>query len=376
MKRIRFFAAALLCMFLANIIPAEASDEVNLPKVVDNADILTDAEETELTGLIDAIVTQHQIDVVLVTENQRQEADVQAEADMLFDSNGYGIGEKKDGVLFLVDMNAGEWAVSTHGDAIALFTDYDLNMLGQNAAQGYFSSGQFGMGFKSYLEELSQKLEEKLNPPAAGQSAAEESAGKNDGNTTGNNQSLYNGLPSSDRQPHVKVKGAEVPKTPADFIIAALVCGVIISLIYVGVMKSGMKTTYKQKNADTYRSKDASVQIHKQDVFLTSSITKVPVKQKSQNPPDNYEPPKSQEPFGRQEPARRQEPPRHQKSPIRQEPPKNSRSRTTVHTDKKGEEHGGASGSFRRDQPKKSNSQTRSNTSQNGEKHGGASGKF
>lgn len=359
MKRIRFFAAVLLCMFLVNIIPVSASDEVNLPKVVDNADILTDAEETELTGLIDGIVTQYQIDVILVTENQRQEASAQAEADMLFDSNGYGVGEKKDGVLFLVDMNAGEWAISTHGDAIALFTDYDLNMLGQNAAQGYFSNGQFGVGFRSYLEELSQKLEEKLNPPVNGQSAGEESADANAGaensgadteNPAGNDQSSNdkstNDKSSNDQSSkkpvHVKTELTEKTKSPADFIIAALVCGLIITLIYMKVMRSGMKTAYKQKNADTYKRKDASTKIRKKDVFLSSSVTKIPIKQDSKSQPDKYE------------------------KSGNQKSTKSSSFWTTDDTEKNGEKHGGASGSFRQD----------IHTSQNGEKHGGASGKF
>ena len=135
MKRIRFFAAALVCLFMVNIMPVTASDEVNLPKVVDNAELLTEEEEAELTGLINTIVTEYETDVVLVTENQRQETDIQAEADMLFDSNGYGIGEEKDGVLFLVDMGAGEWSISTHGNTINLLTD---KFVGRDCGTGVF----------------------------------------------------------------------------------------------------------------------------------------------------------------------------------------------------------------------------------------------
>lgn len=375
MKRIRFFAAALICLFLVNIIPVSASDVVDLPKVIDNAELLTDEEEAELTGLINTIVTQYQIDVVLVTETQRQEADVQAEADMLFDSNGYGIGEKKDGVLFLVDMGAGEWSISTHGDVINLLSDYDMNALGQNAAQSYFSNGQFGAGFKSYLEALTQKFEEKLNPPADSQNAVEGSPDTDAGRQTAGNQPSNSGLPA-DKQSNVQVEEAEAPKTPAAYIVPALILGLIISAVYMVVMRLGMKTAYKQQNADVYRRKDVSAQIRRNDVLLTSDVKKVPVKQQRQEPPGNYNQSRYQEPSERYDERRRKEPPRRQEPPKRQNTSKYSETHTTVHTSRNGEKHGGASGRFTQEKPKQSKADTTVHTSRSGEKHGGGSGKF
>lgn len=332
MKKIRFMAA-LLCLVLVNVIPVSATEEVSLPKVVDNADLLSDAEETELTTLVNDIATVYQIDVVLVTENQRQEADIQAEADMLFDSNGYGIGDKKNGVLFVLDMGNREWAISTHGDAIMLFSDYDLNSLGQTAAQNYFANGQYRDGFVTYVAGIVRICEKKLNSQgneqnagdesteANGTAAAEEDDTEDATDEVEKNQAPNSGIAETD-QTQTGMEPPSEPASPTDYLYPAFLGALIITIIYMVSMKKGMKKARKQQNADVYQSRDASMQIRKSDVFLTTSITKTPVKQKDPDPP------------------RRPDPPRDSDSQ------RYSRTTTTVHTSDNGETHGGASGKF------------------------------
>lgn len=332
MKKIRFIAA-LLCLVLVNVIPVSATEEVSLPKVVDNADLLSDAEETELTTLVNDIATVYQIDVVLVTENQRQEADIQAEADMLFDSNGYGIGDKKNGVLFVLDMGNREWAISTHGDAIMLFSDYDLNSLGQTAAQNYFANGQYRDGFVTYVAGIVRICEKKLNSQGNEQNAGDESTEANgtaaaEADDTEDamdevekNQAPNSGIADTD-QTQTGMEPPSEPASPTDYLYPAFLGALIITIIYMVSMKKGMKKARKQQNADAYQSRDASMQIRKSDVFLTTSITKTPVKQKDPDPP------------------RRPDPPRDSDSQ------RYSRTTTTVHTSDNGETHGGASGKF------------------------------
>lgn len=338
MKKIRYMAA-LLCMFLVNVLPVSATEEASLPRVVDNAEILSDAEESELTSLVNDIATVYQIDVVLITENQRKEADIQAEADMLFDTNGYGIGEKKDGVLFVLDMGNREWAISTHGDTITLFSDYDLNSLGQTAAQNYFANGRYRDGFVSYVAGIVKICEKKMNVQGNGQSAGNESTEENgapaaeangatDGETNGTadaadkdekNQSSNSGTAGTNQdQTEMETSSESSENNGSPGFAGAL----IITIIYMVRMKKGMKKARKQQNADVYQNRDASMQIRKSDVFLTTSITKTPVKQKDSDPP------------------RRPDPPRDSDSH------RHSRTTTTVHTSDNGETHGGASGKF------------------------------
>ena len=133
-------------------------------KVIDDAGILSDYDEAQLSSQIDELIQQYQIDIVLMTENRRQEGTAQAEADLQYVNRGYGIGEGKDGIMFLLDMGSREWAISTNGAAMTMFSDYDLSALGDHAASGYFSSDQYYQGFQSYLKELNKTLERNLNP--------------------------------------------------------------------------------------------------------------------------------------------------------------------------------------------------------------------
>ena len=52
MKRLRLIAAAL-CLLAANVIPVAASEGTDLPKVIDDAEILSDYDETRLSSQID-----------------------------------------------------------------------------------------------------------------------------------------------------------------------------------------------------------------------------------------------------------------------------------------------------------------------------------
>ena len=153
MKRLRLIVAAL-CLLAANVIPVAASEGTDLPKVIDDAGILSDYDEAQLSSQIDELIQQYQIDIVLMTENRRQEGTAQAEADLQYVNRGYGIGEGKDGIMFLLDMGSREWAISTNGAAMTMFSDYDLSALGDHAASGYFSSDQYYQGFQSYLKKI------------------------------------------------------------------------------------------------------------------------------------------------------------------------------------------------------------------------------
>lgn len=307
MKRLRLIAAAL-CLLAANVIPVAASEGTDLPKVIDDAGILSDYDETRLSSQIDEMTQQYQIDIVLMTENRRQEGTAQAEADMQYVNRGYGIGEGKDGILFLLDMGSREWAISTNGAAMTMFSDYDLSALGDHAATGYFSSDQYYQGFQSYLKELDKTLERNLNP-------------QKEENELGNAlaSAIADGQKEAESKEEEKAeeKAEETdakpkePKGPEDYIIPALVCGLILTILYMASLKSGMKTANMQKDAQDYQRGDAATQIRKRDIFLTSSITKKPIEQKQDN----------RQHYG-------------------------SHNRTTLHKDKHGNMHGGASGKF------------------------------
>ena len=135
------------------------------------------------------------------------------------------------------------------------------------------------------------------------------------------NQAPNSGIAETD-QTQTGLEPPSEPASPTDYLYPAFLGALIITIIYMVSMKKGMKKARKQQNADVYQSRDASMQIRKSDVFLTTSITKTPVKQKDPDPP------------------RRPDPPRDSDSQ------RYCRTTTTVHTSDNGETHGGASGKF------------------------------
>ena len=97
----------------------EIPQDRQLPRLVDDADLLTDSEEQELNTELDEISEKQQCDVVVVTKNSLDGKSAQDYADDFFDA----IAENGDGVALLIDMQNREICISTGGIAIRYLTD-------------------------------------------------------------------------------------------------------------------------------------------------------------------------------------------------------------------------------------------------------------
>ncbi len=77
---------------MATSVLAEESSKVSKDYVVDNADLLTQTEENELSEKLQDISDELQFDVVVVTTNSTGSKTATEYADDYFDYNGYGRG--------------------------------------------------------------------------------------------------------------------------------------------------------------------------------------------------------------------------------------------------------------------------------------------
>ena len=91
--------------------------------VIDRADLFTPEQETRLENLIEDFRTKYGMDFVVVTSNENHGSTQQTVADELYDRGGYGLGEKKSGVLYYIDMYERVPYLSTAGDMIDYMTD-------------------------------------------------------------------------------------------------------------------------------------------------------------------------------------------------------------------------------------------------------------
>ena len=107
--------AVLLCLSLS--VPAFAQG--NVPLLVDNADLLTDGEESVLLSNLENISSNQQMDIVIVTVNGLDGETPRDYADDFYDFNCYA----EDGVLLLISMENSDWYISTSGYGITAITE-------------------------------------------------------------------------------------------------------------------------------------------------------------------------------------------------------------------------------------------------------------
>lgn len=112
---------------------ADAADGVQ-QRLFDHAGLLSDQEKADLEKAIAACRKRTGMDVVAVTAFNDKKRSAMEYADDYFDQNGYGIGKKKSGVLFLLYMDGpgesgGECWISTSGTMIRILTDRRIDTI-------------------------------------------------------------------------------------------------------------------------------------------------------------------------------------------------------------------------------------------------------
>ena len=109
-------------------------------RMVDMADLLSDSEEKELQNQLDEISERQKVDVVVVTVDSLGSKSPMKYADDFYDNNGYGFGNKKDGILLLLSMEERDWHITTTGFGITAITDAGLDYISDEFVS-YLSDG-------------------------------------------------------------------------------------------------------------------------------------------------------------------------------------------------------------------------------------------
>ncbi len=116
----------MICVL--SVVPAFATSD--LPRLVDESDVLDSSQESELLSRLDSVSETHQFDLVVVIVDDFEGKSAQAYADDFFDYNGYGYGENYDGSLLLIGVNEGQRWISTCGFGVTAFTDAGIQYIG------------------------------------------------------------------------------------------------------------------------------------------------------------------------------------------------------------------------------------------------------
>lgn len=196
-----------------------------LPLVVDNADVLTDAEETDFTAKLEALGDKYNMDAAILTVDSYGGKTDRAYADDYFIEMGYGRGENKDGFLFVFNTGKEDGTrnvyLATHGSAIEYITDFEIDVIFEMMIPK-LTNGEYAEAFETFINEADNAID---------------------------------------------------PSTPVYVYPASILIGFAIAFIIVKIQASKLKTVRKQADAASYV---ANVQLtYQYDNFMYSDVSKV-----------------------------------------------------------------------------------------------------
>ncbi len=226
MKKGIFAVFAAILLALSVLLPVYAqnamadsdlSAEYLLPRLVDNADLLSPEEESTLLTQLDEASERRNYDVVIVTVKSLNGKSAEAFADDFYDYNGYGMGDSKDGVMLLVSMEEREYHITTSGAVIDAINDSRIEKIGEEITP-YLSSGEYFEAFETFASICGRS---KIQP-------------------------LH--------------------------IIISIAIGCIAAFIVVGTMKAKLKTVRRQPAANDYVRENSLNITHSSDIYLYTHV--------------------------------------------------------------------------------------------------------
>lgn len=255
MKRILFRVLTLLlalsllsfcsvCVFAS----APANDLSGNPLVVDNAELLSASERTELQNRAWSISAAHGCEVIILTVNDAGWKTAQDYAEDYFVDHGYGCGTERSGIMLFLDMGERDYYIATHGNAIDAFRDNDILFL-ESRFLPDLKDGDYEDAFDTYLDY------------------AEKILGVYDGTLPQSekdalNEEFNNFMNGTESKPNYVRKG-----------ILSVILGALAGFLPVGAQKASLKTVRKRRDAAGY-AREGSLNLDvNRDVYLYSNVT-------------------------------------------------------------------------------------------------------
>jgi len=103
--------------------------------IVDNAGLLSDNEKAHLEKQMEEIAATYNFDLVIVTEKSIGAVEPMKYADDFFENNGYGLGEERDGCLFLQVTENSAYGFGISGRGIEILNTSAFNKLENNVLE-------------------------------------------------------------------------------------------------------------------------------------------------------------------------------------------------------------------------------------------------
>ncbi len=121
-------------------------------KIYDFADLLTEEQELELFTAVQDYINTYDLDLALVTTNNNYST-AEVYADDFYDYNNFGIGDKRNGLLVLIDMQNRKFHISTTGEAILMFNQNRIDAILDDMTP-YMVSGDYYNAFYTSVQDI------------------------------------------------------------------------------------------------------------------------------------------------------------------------------------------------------------------------------
>ncbi|MCR5277827.1 MAG: TPM domain-containing protein [Lachnospiraceae bacterium] len=128
----------------------------NAPRVVDDADIFTDAEEIAMEERITELRNELKKDIVVFTDKSSYGLDRSVYCADFYDFNGYGYGSEREGYCLFICMeegNRGFWTCSTGTESRSIHTERVANAL-DDVLYEYMKDAKYGEGALDWIENI------------------------------------------------------------------------------------------------------------------------------------------------------------------------------------------------------------------------------
>ncbi len=244
-KLLSLLLVLIICIALVPAVMADGSKSV----VYDQEGLLDASEVEMLNAKLAELYNTYNVDVAIVTTASLDGKTAQEYADDFYDENDIGQGENKDGIMLMISGSERQYALTTTGSCINVFSDYDLEYISDNFLP-YLSDGYWCSACTSFINDCGPCLV-----------AAED------------DDYIYNPDDfDNDYDDDYNLIGASSYFSPA-WLGMALIIGLIAALIGMKVMKSGMKSVSMKASAADYLRKGSFKPGRQQDLFLYHTVT-------------------------------------------------------------------------------------------------------
>jgi len=233
----------LILLSLLLVMPSVVSAENARSLVVDEADLLSEREESKLLARLEETSSSLQCEIAVVTVHSLGGKTAQAFADDFYDQKGYGYGAGDDGALLLVSMEDRDWAITTYGKAHRALGDDALDGLEERVVP-LLSAGNYYEAFQTFIHGCETYIR-------------------------------YYDDPSSVEEDSVWLTYLDEGFSAGTTLLIAAVIGIVLAFITVGAMKSRLISVRSRDEAGEYVRKDSFNLTKSHDIFLYHTVTRV-----------------------------------------------------------------------------------------------------